>query len=241
MSTIKITTTQNIELEFELGSLGDRIVARILDGLIIVAYAFVVMMIFVAGMEMGNTTTGQVGLFLLFLPIVFYDLVLEILMNGQSVGKRVMKIKVISLDGGQPTIGQYMLRWLFRIVDFSLTGSLCALICVAASERRQRLGDMIAGTTLIKTTPRATFQQTIYVPTAETNYKVNFPEVVSLTDKDMQLVKEVIMNVNQTNNGMLAYQAAEKLKQTLGIQSQMDPLYFLQTLLADYNHLTSKG
>jgi uncharacterized RDD family membrane protein YckC len=241
MSTIKITTTQNIELEYELASLGDRIVGRILDGLIIGAYAFIVIMIFVYGTNRGGSSEFiGVLAFLAAMPVVFYDLVSEILMNGQSVGKRVMKIKVISLDGGQATIGQYMLRWLFRIVDFSLTSSLCALICVAASERRQRLGDMIAGTTLIKTTPRTSFQQTIYVPTAPVAYTVTFPEVANLSDKDMQLIKEVLISVNKTGNGMLAYQAAEKLKQTLGVTSNLEPLYFLQVLLADYNHITSK-
>lgn len=239
MSTIKIITTQNIELEYDLASLGDRIVGRIVDFLIIVAYVFLVMMIFASG---GNSGSGmQLAVFLAFMPVVFYDLVSEIFMNGQSVGKRVMKIKVINLDGGQATLGQYVIRWLFRLVDFSLTGNLCALISVAVSEKHQRVGDMVAGTTLIKTTPRTSLQQTIYVPTPIVNYTVSFPEVANLTDRDMQLVKEVIISVNQTGNGVLAYQAAEKLKQTLRIQTNLEPLYFLQVLLADYNHITSQG
>lgn len=239
MSTIRITTTQNIELEYELASIGDRIVGWILDAVIVGAYMVILTMV-MSAVPSSSGSTGAVLYFLFLLPIFFYDLVSEIFMGGQSVGKRVMKIKVVSLDGAQPTIGQYMLRWLFRLVDFPISGYLCGLICVAVSERRQRLGDMVAGTTLIKTTPRTSLQQTIYVPTPEINYTISFPEVANLADKDMQLIKEVIMSVNRTGNTMLAWQAAEKLKQTLQVQTTLEPLYFLQVLLADYNHITSR-
>ncbi|MEO5636136.1 MAG: hypothetical protein ABIR15_03395, partial [Chitinophagaceae bacterium] len=77
-------------------------------------------------------------------------------------------------------------------------------------------------------------------PTPDLNYTISFPEVSALSDKDMQLIKEVIINVNQTGNSMLAYQAAEKIKTTLRVQTNLEPLYFLQVLLADYNHITSR-
>ena len=237
MNTIKITTSQNIELEYDLASVGERIVGRIVDGLIIVAYGVLIVLIFINGKLMdGNRWI----LFLFLLPVVFYDLFSEVFMNGQSVGKRVMNIKVISLNGSHPTLGQYMIRWLFRVIDFSLTGSLCALICVAVSERKQRVGDMIAGTTLIKTIPRVEFHQTIYVPTRQEEYTVSFPEVATLADKDMQLIKEVMLSVNKSGNTMLAYHAAEKIKKTLDIDSNLEPRNFLQVLLSDCNHLTSQ-
>lgn len=238
MNTIKITTTQNIEIEYDLASLGERIVGRLLDGLILGAY---VVILFVIGYNMRNFVEKNTWLIIiLIMPIMFYDLVSEILMNGQSVGKRIMNIKVVSLNGAQPTLGQYMNRWLFRLVDFSLSGSLCALITVAVSLRKQRLGDMVAGTTLIKTRPKTTIEQTIYAPAPVIDYTVTFPEVTNLTDRDMQLVKEVIMAVNKTGNTVLAYQAAEKIKQTLNVQSDWDPTYFLQVLLRDYNYLTAR-
>ena len=92
-----------------------------------------------------------------FLPVVFYDLISEILLDGQSVGKKVMGIKVVSLNGAQPSLGQYLLRWVFRIVDFSFSGSLVAVIMVAVTEKKQRLGDMLAGTTWLKQNHGHTF------------------------------------------------------------------------------------
>ena len=153
-----------------------------------------------------------------------------------------MKIKVISLNGAQPSFSQYLLRWLFRLVDFSLSGSLAALICVAASEKKQRVGDMVAGTTLIKTVPRTTLQHTLYVPTEDKPaYQAMYPEVIHLSDAEVQLIKDVIMNVNRTRNSTLAYQAAEKFKQILNVQTQQEPWAFLHQLLTDYNQIGSKA
>jgi uncharacterized RDD family membrane protein YckC len=240
MNTIRITTTQNIELEYDLAGLGERIVGRILDMLIIVAYVIVLMIVF-SVFKIGRAIEDNAWLVIIFiLPVIFYDLLLEIFLNGQSVGKRVMKIKVISLDGSRPSFGQYIIRWLFRLIDFSFTGGICALIAVAVSERKQRVGDIVAGTTLIKTQPRTAFNQTIYVPTPEINYAVSFPDVINLSDKDIQLVKEVMLHINRTGNLYLAYPTAEKIKQLLHIQSNLEPSDFLRVVIADYNYITSR-
>jgi uncharacterized RDD family membrane protein YckC len=240
MNTIKITTSQNIELEYDLASLGERIAGRIFDTLIIGAYVLLLFYVFSRSKYNSLRTLQVLTIVVSLLPIIFYDLLSELLMNGQSVGKRIMKIKVISLDGGRASFGQYVIRWLFRLVDFTLTNSICALVCVAASQNKQRVGDMVAGTALIKTNPRAALLQTLYVPVHENNYKVSFPEVTNLADKDMQLVKEVILNVSKSGNTLVAQKAAEKIKQILQIKSNLEPLYFLEVLMADYNYLTSQ-
>eukprot|EP01037_Dinobryon_pediforme_P008638 gene8638-8730_t len=56
-----------------------------------------------------------------------------------------MKIRVISLDGNRPRFSQYLLRWLFRIVDFSVTSWLCGTLSIALTDKGQRLGDLVAG------------------------------------------------------------------------------------------------
>ncbi len=125
MQTINITTSQNIDIDYEIAGLGERIVARLID------YAIFVLIFILAAIILGASETvreSPVPFFVLYIIYAalygFYDLVCEIFMNGQSIGKRIMKIKVISLNGAQPSVGQYLLRWLFRIVDFlaSCTG-----------------------------------------------------------------------------------------------------------------------
>jgi len=240
MNTIKITTTQNIDLEYDLASVGERIVAWLVDLGIFIAYFIMISTIIgFSALDSFISKNPWVAILLMF-PFVFYNLACEIWLNGQTVGKKVMKLKVISLNGEQATIGQYMIRWLFRMVDIYLFNALIAFITVIISEKKQRLGDMVAGTTVIKTVPRSSISQTIYVPTPDLNYTISFPEVSNLSDRDMQLIKEVIISVNKTGNSVLAYQAAEKIKTTLHIQTNLEPIYFLQVLLADYNYITSR-
>jgi uncharacterized RDD family membrane protein YckC len=241
MSTISITTTQNIEVEYDLASLGERILGRILDGIFLVIYIFIFVFVLIGASKLGGFIENNPWLIMAFAaPVFFYDLVLEAFFNGQSLGKKIMGIKVISLNGEQASLGQYLIRWLFRLVDFTFSGSLCALIMVAATEKRQRLGDMIAGTTLVRVKPRTQMHQTLYVPTEENVYVPTYPEVINLSDRDMHIVKEVVMNVQRSRNTMLALDTMNKIEQVLNIKSKQEPMQFLLTILSDYNNLASR-
>lgn len=241
MHTISIVTSQNIEVEYDLGSLGDRIVAYLIDGIILFAYVITAIAIIGFG-NFGQFLESNIWTaIILMLPLFFYHLVCEVAFNGQSVGKRVMGIKVISLSGEQAALSQYLIRWLFRLVDFSITNGILAVILVAVTERKQRLGDLVAGTTLVKTKARTSFDDTIYTPTVEANYVITYPEVINLRDRDVQLIREVISSVYKSRNLGLAWHAQEKLEGVLRIKSRhMEPMDFLRALLADYNHITSK-
>lgn len=240
MSTIKITTTQNIDIEYELAGVGERIVGFILDNLIKFAYVFISVMIFSA-LHLPETYEWIYIIVLVILPYAFYTLASEILMNGQTIGKRTMNIRVVSLDGGQATAGQYMIRWLFQLIDFHVSSCICAFLMVVLSDRSQRLGDMIAGTIVIKTVvPRSSFQQTVIAaPLQQENYTVTFPEAANLSDPEMQLIRDVVLTVRRTGNTQLAYHAAEKIKQTIRVQSTLEPMEFLRVLMQDYQHVTS--
>ena len=239
MAVISITTSQNIELEYDLASLGERIVASIIDLVIAVGY-IIFMGMFTNFSDELNYKYGWIYLFL-FLPVTFYSLLCETFLNGQSVGKKVMGIKVISLNGNPASFGQYLIRWLFRLVDLWIGSFVLAVILIAVSEKHQRLGDIVAGTTVVRTRPRMALHETLYIPVADINYVANYPEVTKLSDSDMQLVKEVLINVQKSGNTPLAIQTMEKIESVLNIKSHHDdPTVFLRTLLSDYNHLTAK-
>ena len=121
----KFVTNQNIEIELELGSLGERIVAFLLDALIIFC--------FIIGMSILAAQIGVVDwfTFLFYIPLMFYSLAFEYFGNGQTPGKRAMNIKVVKLDGSTPTISSYLLRWLFRLIDIYFYGAVAVIsICL---------------------------------------------------------------------------------------------------------------
>lgn len=241
MQTVTVNTSQNIDIDYEVAGLGDRVLARLID------MGIFILIIILGGLVaiMNNYRSLNEVMIIILIVIyaslyVFYDLVCEIFLNGQSVGKRVMKIKVISIDGAQPTLGQFLLRWLFRIVDFSLTSSLCALISVAVSDKKQRVGDMVAGTTLIKTQPRTQEEHIAFRPVIE-NYEPVYTEVTQLSDRDIELIHEVIRTYMQTGNTTVVYNMAEKVREHLNIapRQDIDSLQFLQIIIKDYNYTVS--
>ncbi|MGI4749477.1 MAG: RDD family protein [Janthinobacterium lividum] len=243
MQTIKITTSQNIEIDYEVAGLGERIVARIIDFgifiLILIAVGISTTLL-ISGVSWGSGgfISGRfvAALYIIVLAgLVFYDLVCEVFLNGQSVGKRIMNIKVISLDGARPSFGQYVIRWLFRIIDFLITFQLAGLISVIVTNNKQRLGDLAAGTTLVTTKPR-TDASILAFTHIQPGYIPVFKEVNQLADRDVVLIHEVI----QSHNAVLVHQMANQIKTHLAVASSLDDLGFLQTVVQDYNFLMTK-
>lgn len=244
MQTIRITTSQNIDIDYEVAGLGERILARLIDIAIIFVMYFggmIMVAIFNAGGS-GYDSTILIMSIVMLVVFTFYDLLFELFMNGQSIGKRIMKIRVISLDGSRPSFGQYLLRWLFRVVDFLLIEpGLIALIVAAVSSKPQRVGDIVAGTMLIRTNPRTKMNNIVFMPAFD-GYQAVFPEAVNLTGRDVELIHEVISNYMKTHNSTLVYTMADRVKQHLNIvqPNGMDSLLFLQTVVKDYSHLSAQ-
>ncbi|MFC1222367.1 RDD family protein [Pedobacter sp. BG31] len=243
MDTIRISTAQNVDIDYEIAGLGERIAARCIDlaGFAILA---VITLVVMGAAQMAMSGIAAIIIFFIFLAIfVFYDLVCEITMDGQTFGKKALKIRVISIDGTQPTLGQYIFRWLFRMIDFGFPfgWGVVALVSVAVTKNHQRLGDLLAKTTLIKIKPRTELTNVAFSFSLPEEYEPHFKEVLHLNDRDIELVHEVLTSYYQTGNADLIYAMAAKTKAHIlvNIPAGMNELQFLETVLKDYNHLTA--
>ena len=238
MGKVNITTAQNVELNLHLAPLVHRMVAYMIDWAIVISYWILIMQIITPLMSRSDSELSFLWL-LFLLPILCYHLVCEILMNGQSFGKRIMKIKVAKLDGSSPTVGAYLLRWVFRLVDFLIGWGLVQLITSLASKYGQRVGDMVAGTTVIKLTDHKDFLKKQTINNIAPDYKPVFYEASNLDINHIKLIqKSIDVKLNQLNNKpVVAITALTKKK--LGIKTNMPDLKFLHTILKDYNYLTS--
>jgi len=249
MQTIKITTSQNIDIDYQVADLGDRIVARLLDYAIFLGLYMIALIVFGLIMGLSNNYNGKgqnigilivIGIWLLM--CVLYDMLCEVFLNGQSIGKRAQKIKVISLNGARPTVSQYLLRWVFRIIDFGVTGGSAALIAVVFSDKKQRIGDMVAGTAVVNIAGKKNFNDLIFgAPPAD--HQPVYPEVMQLTDNDVVLIHDVIRNFNRTRNSGLVYKLAIQIKSYLNVSypREINEYQFLEIIWNDYNSLTAKS
>jgi uncharacterized RDD family membrane protein YckC len=235
---ITIETTQNVTLHYQVAPLGERIVAYIIDGLIRIALliAFVILLgIIVPNFLVdGMGVAGTVMIFVFLIPFLFYHLLFEIFNHGQSPGKRIFDLRVVSLKGEMVSIGAYLLRWLFRIVDFHIFSGLIAVIAVAASDKGQRLGDMVAGTTVIKESRQLSFGQLAFDEVRE-DYIPTYPQAASLQPAHIELIKETLNNLALENSEEHVRMLADKTAQMLEIAYAEHPRKFLRTIVNDYN------
>ncbi|MBC7891892.1 MAG: RDD family protein [Sphingobacteriaceae bacterium] len=240
MEGLLIETTQNVTLEYQPASIGERILAYLLDGLVVLAWVFSVSLAF--GLFSSAKTRDNEAFFLLFavliLPVVLYDLALEILLNGQSIGKKALGIRVVMLDGRPPTLGAYLMRWLFRLVDLTLFSGVVAVITIAVNGKGQRLGDLAAKTTVVKLRPPVSLERVVAVPVVDPTYRVTYPEASLLSDRDATTLRQALNKGLSVGNETLVATAARKAREVTGIRGEGDDVQFLHVLLRDHAHLS---
>lgn len=234
MEQYSIQTTQNVEIEFQIASVGDRILAHIIDNVIFFFYFIILMLIFAGAKLIDNHPFMFISL---LTPILFYSLLCETFLNGQSFGKMAMKIRVVRLDGNELTFGNCFIRWIFRLVDFSLSSGLVALLVAVINGKGQRLGDIAAGTAVLKTegSPKANEFMFIQLPP---NYSPTYPEVDKLNDSDIRTIRDVLSAVKHEDFNIMKNQyisrTSDVVSRKMGVVPNTDPFKFLQTVLYDY-------
>lgn len=244
MSELSINTTQNVNINFQAASVGDRIVAQLLDLLIKAAYVIVVYYIFfyLVGlneyMDSADTWSVMAVVMLFGLPVIFYSLVQESLMEGQTFGKKIIKIKVIKLDGYQAGFGDYLMRWLFRLIEISIGSGIIGLIAISMSSKNQRLGDMAAGTAVISLKNNININHTI-LQEIDADYVPTYPLVIKLSDNDARIIKETFESALKVKDFRLIHKLRQKIESVTGIKSESDSdADFMRTVLKDYNYYT---
>ncbi|MCY1634945.1 RDD family protein [Marinifilum sp. D737] len=234
MSKIGIETTQNVQLNFPLASVGERIAAYLLDVL------FIGVCVFSTAMVVGLLGEEFAIGFVFLVPILFYSLLFETFMNGQTPGKRIMKIKVCKIDGDAPGFIHYLIRWMFRLVDIGITNGVAAILTIVIGEKGQRLGDILAKTTVVKTNHTMKLSNTILSEVPD-NYQLIFPESRKVVDKDLELFKRVIQQLKTMDDPVekltFGLKARAKVMEQLGMKTEMPPEQFFQTLIDDYNFI----
>jgi len=244
MPQLSITTTQNVNINFNTADPGQRVVAYLLDVMVIASYYFVIY--FLIGQLLDVTAkvnnldrwaiiaiNGVISL-----PVLLYTLLLESFFEGQTIGKRIMKIKVIKIDGYQAGFGDYLIRWLFRIVEVTGMMGLIGLIAMSKSKKTQRIGDMAAGTAVISLKNDITINHTILKDIGN-NYVPVYPLVIKLSDNDVRIIKETYETSYQTADFDMILRLQEKIEAVTGIKStSLNATAFVDTVLKDYNYYT---
>lgn len=269
MKTLQIKTAQNVNINFTVANVGQRLLAFGADNVLKFAYLYFVYYVFdfqaVEKVFSDDNWTVRAISVLVLVPVTFYSLYSEILLDGQTLGKMLLKIKVINEDGFKPSITDYVMRWFLRIIDFNLfillavyiysvglqnedflmglcfiVGKIVGLLLIVFTDKNQRFGDIIANTIVVYLKDEAKFSDTILMDLAD-KYVPMYPNVIKLSDNDARIIKDTYISARKFKDYKTLIKLRSKIIEVTGITSQhKSDSEFIDTVLKDYNYYTQR-
>ncbi len=239
MSDFQIRTAQNVLISQNLAGVGQRFVAVILDLLFLsLFYYFVIYLINYA--KFDKLLSGWSFVAVLTLPYFLYYPLLQYWNNGQTVGKQLMKIRIVKSDNSHPKLGDFLIRWVLRLFEINVIPGL-GLIVMLFSDKNQRLGDMVAGTVVVTEQKKQQLNHSIFEELEQT-YQPVFESAANLKESDVQLIKSVLVEAKKRGKKDILRKLSGKVEILLQIQRPKNMPYdqFVKTVLRDYNYFAGK-
>ncbi len=187
-----IVTPEAVVLSFETAGVGSRIIAQAID---LAIQAVAALLVAGGGALFGATHLGLAPVYIgLFLVAFGYPIGLETLWRGRTVGKAVMGLRVVTVEGAPIRFRHALIRGALGLVDFWATSGAAAVLCVLATKRNQRLGDLAAGTLVLRerVSKQSLSSVTFWVPPGWEGYAATL-DVSAVTPADYQAVRSFLM------------------------------------------------
>ena len=240
MKEFQIETAQNIAIEQNAASIVDRMLGYIIDSAIIYIYIILAYLLLIK-LDLDPRDSWAIYL-LCSLPAFLYYVLLETFWDGQTVGKSLVKTRVVKLDGSKAGFGNYFVRWILRLVDVVFTSGGLATLTILLKGNGQRVGDLLAGTTVvkIKKITATNVRNKIIMETVDENYVPKLPEAAQLTDHEIRLIKDALSVFRDGAKEKPLLLIEEKLKEKYNRQSDMPTVKFMYTLLRDHTYYMTK-
>lgn len=245
MAHTSIITGHNVHIRQTPASVGDRILAQLIDLTVMLGYTFTVIMLLANMLDEYLYNLPEWGyvwvMFLLFMPPIFYLPACEMFHHGQTLGKVALKTRVVTADGSTPTMGACLLRWMLYPIDVFLTFGL-GVVFILFTEKNQRMGDLAAGTIVIKTNAdensAVSLTDFYYV---QNGYLPTYHEASELNLRQIDVISRTLYSRDVANRDNYIGRIALKVQQTLHVlpQPQMTQEQFLQTIINDFHYYAS--
>jgi uncharacterized RDD family membrane protein YckC len=239
---LQIDTPENVVFGYEVAGLGSRFVAALIDYAVIIAsLLFIYLLFFVlalsAGVEDVSEQPNIIGWVIGILTLVSfilqwgYYIVFEMLWNGQSPGKRLLKLRVIRTDGTPISLIESLIRNLVRLIDFLPITYGIGFVTMFINTQSRRLGDLAAGTlvvfdrseiTLESLQPQPPKKHTPTLPAA-LSQEETLPDIPieRLTERDIALVEQYLhRRKDLANRKQMAQQIAKTLHKRMELTYQ---------------------
>ncbi len=235
MAVSTIVTGQFVRISQTPASIGERLLAYLIDVVVMILYWFSAFAIMEQSTSSVNSDLYTAFCFLVYSVPVFYPLLGEVFYRGQTVGKLLLNIRVVKADGTTPSVSAYLLRWMIFPIDFFIiTGA--GVISILVTRNNQRLGDLAAGTLVIKEKNYKRIQVSLdEFDFLTKDYRPVYPQAADLSLEQVNLISRIL--TTDKDRWQRMEQLAAKIRSSLSITT-VDTFSerFLETLLRDYQY-----
>ncbi len=192
MQSVEILTPNQVFVEYETAGVKRRIFAFLIDAIVsLLTFA----LLYVLGKTIEFQFLQSLVIFSAYSILIFYSLILEIYTCGSTLGKYMLGIRVVKLNGDEVQFFDYFLRWSMRLIDIILSVGIIAVFSVATSKSAQRLGDLLANTTVVKIPQSANYSLDTLLKlndVVKLDFQLTEQQIKCLSDQVILLIKETI-------------------------------------------------
>lgn len=254
-----VDTPENIEFSYDVAGIGSRFLAALIDSFIIILVQIILGIVLVVLYQATDDGTARsillaVGSILSFLFLWGYYLLFELISNGQSPGKRAIGLRVVRVGGRPITFVASAIRNLVRLVDFLPGFYGIGVVVMFADGRSRRLGDLAAGTLVVKEQQVVTLASlttpvhSASLPPVGPSEQLPAPSLANvhlLTGQDFALVEEFLQrraSLGGESRARLGAQIAQGIRTRLGIADTGAVEPFLEYVAREYRlYLAAKA
>ena len=215
-----IITPEAVVLEVETAGVSSRMLAGLLD--LLIQAGIVLVGLIVLGLTRvvrSGSTVRTAAAVLITIALMVYPVVLETLWRGRTVGKRALGLRAVTLEGAPLRLRHASLRMMGGLVDrllppVGVTGTLMVL----ATRRHQRVGDLLAGTIVVRDPDRTLLPQAVWfpVPHGFDSYAATI-DPTSMTDEQYTVIRSFLMR-NRELTADARYALAADLAERVSIR-----------------------
>ena len=232
MADTGILTGQYVRIEQAVASVGDRILAQLIDW--VVVYSYLIAAIWIES-ELKIDEPWVVIFTLMFW--LFYTPFMEVMNQGQTLGKKIMNMRVVRADGSRPSLGAYIMRWMLFLVDGPLT-SFMGLIPMILTKSNQRLGDLAAGTVVVKLQDYKKIQVSLdEYDYLMKNYTPRYVQAADLSLEQIEIIRRTLVQAEDSSDYIRLSMLSDKVQEKLGVKSvETTDEQFLRRIVRDYQY-----
>jgi uncharacterized RDD family membrane protein YckC len=225
-----VVTPEGVSLDLDIAGLGSRAIAIIID--LLLQYLILLMVAAIlSGIHIEGTAGIVIGSVALFLVFWGYFFLFEGLWHGQTPGKRAQHLRVVRTDGHPMGGAQMFVRNLVRIVDLFPAAYLVGMISMVVTKRAQRLGDLAAGTIVVREAKVEPIRQLVMPPPPVAVAGGPIVDVSGLNERQYQLVRSFLQRRATLGAAARAGVAAEVCAVIRPVVRTSDPMMPDEVLL----------